>query len=101
ISRQRDHPADRAPDQALLVSAGNMLVHERAHGHDRLRTIGGERGAVLGGGFYSRGGFQGRVAFPVLFLFLLLFFLLLILISILPRVRPPEGEKEREVLGWG
>src|SRR5215831_2503283 len=40
ISRQGDRPADRAPDEALLVAAGNVLVHECAHRRDRLRTIG-------------------------------------------------------------
>src|SRR6266850_3883322 len=42
ISRQGDRPADRAPDEALLVAARNVLVHECAHRRDRLRTIGGE-----------------------------------------------------------
>lgn len=47
ISRQRDRPADCAPDEALLVAARNVLVHECAHLGDRLRTIGRERGDVL------------------------------------------------------
>src|SRR5271166_2159400 len=42
ISRQGDRPADRAPGEALLVAARNVLVHECAHRRDRLRTIGGE-----------------------------------------------------------
>src|ERR1700730_9149811 len=42
ISRQRDRPADRAPHDALIVAARNVLVHECAHGGDRLRAIGGE-----------------------------------------------------------
>src|SRR5580693_5951237 len=42
ISRQGDRPADRAPDEALIVAARNVLVHECAHRRDRLRTIGGE-----------------------------------------------------------
>src|SRR5215467_15702933 len=47
ISRQGDRPADRAPDEALIVAARNVLVHQCAHSRDRLRTIGGERGDVL------------------------------------------------------
>src|SRR5215831_6159704 len=47
ISRQGDRPANRAPDEALMVAARNVLVHECAHRSDRLRTIGGERGDVL------------------------------------------------------
>src|SRR6516225_7637061 len=47
ISRQGDRPADRAPDEALIVAARNVLVHECAHRRNRLRTIGGERGDVL------------------------------------------------------
>src|SRR6516162_9080796 len=47
ISRQGDRPADRAPDEALIVAARNVLVHERTHRRDRLRSIGGERGDVL------------------------------------------------------
>src|SRR5260370_25892732 len=43
ISRQGDGPADRAPDEALIVAARNVLVHECAHRRDRLRTIAGER----------------------------------------------------------
>src|SRR5689334_22821066 len=42
ISRQGDRPADRAPDEALIVAARNVLVHERAHRRDRLRTICGK-----------------------------------------------------------
>src|SRR6516162_10296495 len=42
ISRQGDRPANRAPDEALIVAARNVLVHECAHRRDRLRTIGGE-----------------------------------------------------------
>src|SRR5438874_897392 len=42
ISRQGDRPADRAPDEALIVAGGNVLVHECAHRRDRPRTIGGE-----------------------------------------------------------
>src|SRR6516164_534670 len=42
ISRQGDRPADRAPDEALIVAARNVLIHECAHRRDRLRTIGGE-----------------------------------------------------------
>src|ERR1700756_3785646 len=44
ISRQGDCPADRAPDEALIVAARNVLVHECAHRRDRLRTIGGGGG---------------------------------------------------------
>src|SRR5262249_18593833 len=47
ISRQGDRPADRAPDEALIVAAGNVLVHECAHRRDRLRALGGEGGDVL------------------------------------------------------
>src|ERR1700746_2936579 len=47
ISRQGDCPADRAPDEALIVAARNVLVHECAHRRDRLRTIGGGGGDVL------------------------------------------------------
>src|SRR6516164_1023893 len=42
ISRQGDRPADRAPDEALIVAARNVLVHECANRRDRLCTIGGE-----------------------------------------------------------
>ena len=42
ISRQGDRPADRAPDEALILAARNVLVHECAHRRDRLRTIGRE-----------------------------------------------------------
>src|SRR6516165_1850341 len=42
ISRQGDRPSDRAPDQALIIAARNMLVHECAHRRDSLRTIGGK-----------------------------------------------------------
>src|SRR5882672_6026573 len=42
ISRQGDRPADRAPDEALIVAARNVLVHECAHRRDRLRATGGE-----------------------------------------------------------
>src|SRR5690242_1076006 len=42
ISRQRDRPADRAPDEALIVAERNVRVHECAHRRDRLRAIGGE-----------------------------------------------------------
>src|SRR5215471_18167260 len=42
ISRQRDRPPDRAPDDALVVAARYVLVHVRAHHRDRLRTIGRE-----------------------------------------------------------
>src|SRR5579859_2952009 len=42
ISRQRDRPADCAPDDALIVAARNVLVHECAHRRDCLRTIAGE-----------------------------------------------------------
>src|SRR5712664_183085 len=42
ISRQGDRPADRAPDEALIVAARHVLVHECAHRRDRLRTTGGE-----------------------------------------------------------
>src|SRR5258706_6675856 len=41
IARQGDGPADGAPDEALLVAARNVLVHECAHRRDGLRTIGG------------------------------------------------------------
>ncbi len=41
ISRQGNRPADRAPDEALIVAARNVLVHECTHRRDRLRTIGG------------------------------------------------------------
>src|SRR6185369_5066363 len=42
ISRQRNRPANGAPDDALIVAARNVLVHECAHRRDGLRTIGGE-----------------------------------------------------------
>jgi hypothetical protein len=42
ISREGDRPADRAPDEALIVAARNVLVHECAHRRDHLRTFGGE-----------------------------------------------------------
>ncbi len=42
ISRQGNRPADCAPDEALLVAAWNVLIHESAHRRDRLRTVGGE-----------------------------------------------------------
>ena len=42
ISRERDRPADGAPDEALLVSARNVLVHECTHRCNRLLAIGGE-----------------------------------------------------------
>src|SRR6267142_1727244 len=42
ISRQGDRPAYRAPDEALIVAARNVLVHECAHRRDRFRTTGGE-----------------------------------------------------------
>src|SRR5258708_10933641 len=47
ISGQGDRPADRTPDEALIVAARNVLVHECAHRHDRLRTIGGGRSRVM------------------------------------------------------
>src|SRR6516225_10422898 len=31
ISSQGDRPADRAPDEALIVAARNMLIHKCAH----------------------------------------------------------------------
>src|SRR5215467_4584171 len=42
IPRQRDRPADRAPDEALIVAARNVLVHKCAYRRDGLRTIGRE-----------------------------------------------------------
>src|SRR5258708_37643915 len=42
ISRQGNGPTDGAPDEALIVAARNVLVHECAHRCDGLRTIGGE-----------------------------------------------------------
>ena len=42
ISRHGDRPADRAPDEALIVAARNVLVHECAHCRNRRRTIVGE-----------------------------------------------------------
>src|SRR5262249_49444571 len=47
VAGQRDRPADRAPDEALVVPARKVPVHERAHRRDRLCTIGGERGDVF------------------------------------------------------
>src|SRR4051812_31987581 len=47
ISRQGDRPADRTPDEALIVAGRNVLVHECANRRDRLRSIGGEGGDVL------------------------------------------------------
>src|SRR3954463_13952941 len=64
ISRQGDRPADRAPDEALIVTAGNVLVHECAHRRDRFRTIGGERGDVLRWRLDVRWWFHGFVVFP-------------------------------------
>src|SRR6185369_16949129 len=34
ISRQGDRPADRAPDEALIVAAWNVLVHQCPHRRD-------------------------------------------------------------------
>src|SRR5215469_9641323 len=42
ISRQGDRPADRTPNDALIVAGRNVLVHECAYRRDRLRTIGRE-----------------------------------------------------------
>src|SRR3974390_531820 len=42
IARQRNRPADCAPDEALIIAAWNVLVHECAHRRDRLRAVGGE-----------------------------------------------------------
>ena len=42
ISRQGDRPADRAPDEALIVVSGMCLFTNARHRRDRLRTIGGE-----------------------------------------------------------
>src|SRR5260370_24297789 len=64
ISRQGDGPADRAPDEALIVAARNVLVHECAHRRDRLRTIGGEGGAVIAWGLGGLVGVFGFVRFP-------------------------------------
>src|SRR5262249_53517105 len=64
ISRQRDRPADRAPNEALIVAARNVLIHECAHRRDRLRTIGGECGDVLRRRLDVRWWFQGFVVFP-------------------------------------
>src|SRR5258707_10291659 len=64
ISRQGDRPADRAPDEALIVAARNVLVHECAHRRDRLRTIGGECGDVLRWRLDVRCWFHGFVVFP-------------------------------------
>jgi len=63
ISRQGDRPPDRAPDEALIVAARNVLVHKCAHRRDRLRTIGGERGDVLRWGLDVRWWFHGFVVF--------------------------------------
>src|ERR1700719_3806306 len=64
ISRQGDRPADGAPDEALLVAARNVLVHECAHRRDRLRAIGGKRGDVLRRRLDVRWRFHGLVIFP-------------------------------------
>src|ERR1700732_560806 len=58
ISRQGDRPADRAPDEALIVAARNVLVHECAHRRDRLRTIGGEWAMYCAGVLTFEGGFM-------------------------------------------
>src|SRR5258708_37955726 len=64
ISRQGDRPADRAPDEALIVAARNVLVHECAHRRDRLRTIGGEWGEVVRPRLVVRWGCHGVAVFP-------------------------------------
>src|SRR5207249_2255401 len=64
ISRQGDRPADRAPDEAFIVAARNVLVHECAHCRDRLRTIGRECGDVLRWRLDVRWWFHGFVVFP-------------------------------------
>src|SRR4029077_12505109 len=64
ISRQGDRPADRAPDEALIVAARNVLVHECAHRRDRLRTIGGGCGDVWRWRLDVRWWFHGFVVFP-------------------------------------
>src|SRR5258708_5132296 len=64
ISRQGDRPADRAPDEALIVAARNVLVHECAHRRDRLGTIGGEGGGVFRWRLDVRWWFHGFVVFP-------------------------------------
>src|SRR5260221_3207796 len=64
ISSQGDRPADRAPDEALIVAARNVLVHECAHRRDRLGTIGGEGGDVLRRRLDVRWWFHGFVVFP-------------------------------------
>src|SRR5258706_232338 len=64
ISRQGDRPADRAPDEAIIVAARNVLVHECAHRRDRLRTIGGGGGDGLRWRLDVRWWFHGLVVFP-------------------------------------
>src|SRR6516162_5966856 len=64
ISRQGDRPADRAPDDAFIVAARNVVVHECAHRRDRLRTLGGECGDVLLWRLDVRCWFHGLVVFP-------------------------------------
>ena len=51
-------------DEALIVAARNVLVHECAHRRDRLRAIGGERGDVLRWRLDVRWRFHGFVVFP-------------------------------------
>src|SRR5262249_28654183 len=64
ISRQRDRPANRAPDEALIVSARNVLVYEGTHRSDRLGTIGGKGGDVLRWRFDIGRWFHEFVIFP-------------------------------------
>jgi hypothetical protein len=43
ISRQGNRPADRAPDEALILAARNVLVHERAPSRSSSRDRPGVR----------------------------------------------------------
>src|SRR6516164_5109418 len=58
ISRQGDCPADRAPDEALIVAARNVPVHECAHRRDRLRTIAVSEAMYCAGVLTFDGGFM-------------------------------------------
>ena len=42
LSTWGKRPADRAPDEALIAAARNVLVHECAHRRDHPRSIGGK-----------------------------------------------------------
>src|SRR5215469_9323417 len=64
ITRQGDRPADRAPDEALIVAVRNVLVHVCAHRRDRLRAIGRERSNVLRWRRDVRWWLHGFVVFP-------------------------------------